>query len=380
MIYVRAALDLIRSDIPTHGLAHITGGGLLNLLRLNAQRRLHDRGPAARPADHRARQGARRRLRGRGVGGLQHGLRLRRRRPRRPGRRGERAAGDPPPRARAASAPSPTRPAGSPSPRAGSAATPPDSTRSSLGLDERFRSSADLPIGVSMISRRLKIAVKDHRRTAAPFALPSAPRPRVRVGGVRRRPADRLRSPVPAVRGRARALRRDGDQDHPLPARRGRSEPQLRRLFAPDERVFANLVTSVGQAEYLRRIDYPAQVHTVGWIYSDLKPFRACEDVAARRVRPDPSQRRRLDHRLPARPQRRGLRAARRVPVPRHGPASRVDRGQRPVEGRRASRSSTPARPASSPRCRSPTWSWPARARTRTWRSPPASRRSCTAS
>jgi phosphoribosylformylglycinamidine cyclo-ligase len=35
VIYVRAALDLIGSDIPTHGLAHITGGGLLNLLRLN---------------------------------------------------------------------------------------------------------------------------------------------------------------------------------------------------------------------------------------------------------------------------------------------------------------------------------------------------------
>jgi phosphoribosylformylglycinamidine cyclo-ligase len=35
VIYVRAALDLIRSDIPTNGLAHITGGGLLNLLRLN---------------------------------------------------------------------------------------------------------------------------------------------------------------------------------------------------------------------------------------------------------------------------------------------------------------------------------------------------------
>ena len=30
-----AALDLIRSAIPVHGLAHITGGGLLNLLRLN---------------------------------------------------------------------------------------------------------------------------------------------------------------------------------------------------------------------------------------------------------------------------------------------------------------------------------------------------------
>jgi len=35
VIYVKAALELIRSDIPVRGLAHITGGGLLNLLRLN---------------------------------------------------------------------------------------------------------------------------------------------------------------------------------------------------------------------------------------------------------------------------------------------------------------------------------------------------------
>ncbi len=35
-IYVRAALDLLRSEIPVHGLAHITGDGMLNLLRLNA--------------------------------------------------------------------------------------------------------------------------------------------------------------------------------------------------------------------------------------------------------------------------------------------------------------------------------------------------------
>jgi phosphoribosylformylglycinamidine cyclo-ligase len=33
-IYVRAALELIRSPIEVHGLAHITGDGLLNLLRL----------------------------------------------------------------------------------------------------------------------------------------------------------------------------------------------------------------------------------------------------------------------------------------------------------------------------------------------------------
>jgi phosphoribosylformylglycinamidine cyclo-ligase len=36
VIYVRAVLELIRSDVPVHGLAHITGGGLLNLLRLGS--------------------------------------------------------------------------------------------------------------------------------------------------------------------------------------------------------------------------------------------------------------------------------------------------------------------------------------------------------
>ncbi len=34
VIYVRAVLDLLRSDVTVHGLAHITGGGLTNLLRL----------------------------------------------------------------------------------------------------------------------------------------------------------------------------------------------------------------------------------------------------------------------------------------------------------------------------------------------------------
>jgi phosphoribosylformylglycinamidine cyclo-ligase len=34
-IYVRASLELLRSDIAVHGLAHITGDGLLNLMRLN---------------------------------------------------------------------------------------------------------------------------------------------------------------------------------------------------------------------------------------------------------------------------------------------------------------------------------------------------------
>ena len=34
VIYVRGVLELLRSEIPVHGLAHITGGGVLNLLRL----------------------------------------------------------------------------------------------------------------------------------------------------------------------------------------------------------------------------------------------------------------------------------------------------------------------------------------------------------
>ena len=35
VIYVRAVLDLLRSDVPVNGLAHITGDGVLNLLRLS---------------------------------------------------------------------------------------------------------------------------------------------------------------------------------------------------------------------------------------------------------------------------------------------------------------------------------------------------------
>jgi phosphoribosylformylglycinamidine cyclo-ligase len=33
VIYVRAVLDLLRSEIPVRALAHITGGGVMNLLR-----------------------------------------------------------------------------------------------------------------------------------------------------------------------------------------------------------------------------------------------------------------------------------------------------------------------------------------------------------
>ena len=50
MIYVRAVLELIRSDVPVHGLAHITGGGLLNLLRLGSGIGFEIDAPLAVPA------------------------------------------------------------------------------------------------------------------------------------------------------------------------------------------------------------------------------------------------------------------------------------------------------------------------------------------
>jgi phosphoribosylformylglycinamidine cyclo-ligase len=37
VIYVRAVLELVRSELDVRGLAHITGGGVLNLLRLHAE-------------------------------------------------------------------------------------------------------------------------------------------------------------------------------------------------------------------------------------------------------------------------------------------------------------------------------------------------------
>jgi phosphoribosylformylglycinamidine cyclo-ligase len=46
VIYVRAVLALLRSGVPVHGLAHITGGGLLNLLRLGGGFAIEDPLPA----------------------------------------------------------------------------------------------------------------------------------------------------------------------------------------------------------------------------------------------------------------------------------------------------------------------------------------------
>ena len=57
VIYVRAVLELLRSGVDVHGLAHITGGGLLNLLRLGAGYAIEDPLPVPPVFDLVARHG-----------------------------------------------------------------------------------------------------------------------------------------------------------------------------------------------------------------------------------------------------------------------------------------------------------------------------------
>ncbi len=101
VIYVRAVLDLLRSGVPVHGLAHITGGGLTNLRRLAPGRVGYAiQTPLRAAARIRPDRGTRRGPRRGDVGGLQHGLRLRGGRSRRPRRRGHRDPRRAPPRNR----------------------------------------------------------------------------------------------------------------------------------------------------------------------------------------------------------------------------------------------------------------------------------------
>jgi hypothetical protein len=50
-------------------------------------------------------------------------------------------------------------------------------------------------------------------------------------------------------------------------------------LWEPYEAVDANLVTGLGHAEVLRRIEHATPTHVVGWTYCELRPFRPCADI-----------------------------------------------------------------------------------------------------
>ena len=131
-----------------------------------------------------------------------------------------------------------------------------------------------------MISRRLKIAVKDHRGNSVPLgsALRAAGHEFVTDGY-----ADVLLIDLdPPYLLHKDLLDRYSDFGSEIilyPHGGGGPMTSYDGLFEPDPRVFANFVTGVGHAEYLRRIDYPSPVHTIGWTYSALEPFRACDDV-----------------------------------------------------------------------------------------------------
>lgn len=50
-------------------------------------------------------------------------------------------------------------------------------------------------------------------------------------------------------------------------------------LFEPYVHVDGNLVIGAGNAELLRRMDYPTPTHAIGWSLCEQRPFRACRNV-----------------------------------------------------------------------------------------------------
>jgi hypothetical protein len=131
-----------------------------------------------------------------------------------------------------------------------------------------------------MSSRRLKIALKDHRGESRSLAsaLFAAGHESVTDG-----PADVLLIDLdPPMMLHKELIDRYSDWGAKIilyPHGAGGPILSYDALFEPDPRVDANLVTGLGQAEFLRRIDYPSQTHAIGWTYCDRKPFRACDDV-----------------------------------------------------------------------------------------------------
>ncbi|HEX6026574.1 MAG TPA: hypothetical protein VFZ00_31545 [Solirubrobacter sp.] len=132
-----------------------------------------------------------------------------------------------------------------------------------------------------MISRRLRFAAYDHNGHSRSFvqALLLAGHEFVAEG-----PADLLLI--------------DLDPPHPLPHRdvidrfkdmgakivlypHGGGGPMTcyDSLYDPYERIDVNLVTGPGHAEFLRRTDYPHEVHSIGWTFCEQAPFRPCADV-----------------------------------------------------------------------------------------------------
>jgi hypothetical protein len=132
-----------------------------------------------------------------------------------------------------------------------------------------------------MPSRRLRIALKDHRResTALATALHAAGHEIVALGEQADVLLLDLDPPVLLHRDLLDSYSEMGATIILYPHGAGGPILSYDGLFEPDPRVAANLVTGPGQAEFLRRIGYPSETHAIGWTYCERRLFRACDDV-----------------------------------------------------------------------------------------------------
>jgi hypothetical protein len=129
-------------------------------------------------------------------------------------------------------------------------------------------------------SRRIKFAIKTHGRKSDAIAGAIA------AAGhefVREPPAEALLidfdPPYLPYKPIIEQCAADGAKIILYPHSGGSPDLSYDGLWEPDPRVSANLVMAPGHAELLRRLEYPAPVHVVGWTYGDLKPFQPRPDV-----------------------------------------------------------------------------------------------------
>jgi hypothetical protein len=130
------------------------------------------------------------------------------------------------------------------------------------------------------MSRRLKIAIKDHRNESVDLtnALHAAGHEFVPAP-----PADvfMIDLDVPGYQygPLIETFHEAGAKLVLYPHGGGAATLSYDGLFDPDPRFAANLVTGLGHAEVLRRLEYPSPVYTIGWRLCALKPFRPRTDV-----------------------------------------------------------------------------------------------------
>lgn len=130
--------------------------------------------------------------------------------------------------------------------------------------------------------RRLKIGAADHngKGTALIRALYNAGHELVQDG-----PADLLLIDADPPRLQHRRLIDEWKANgativlYPHGGGGANAVSQYDGLWDPYPGVDVSLVTGIGQAEFLRRLEYPTPTHVIGWTYCEQRPFRPRADV-----------------------------------------------------------------------------------------------------